>query len=89
MAKKGCAILAEQGYSTLFFCGSERGSMGFGAYARLVAEAGEETAESHVVVGDSLVDAGVTLGQRGGVAFGNHERVVGRDIERKSYVVDD
>lgn len=28
------AILAEQGYSTLFFCGSERGSMGFGAYAR-------------------------------------------------------
>ncbi|MDE6507952.1 MAG: LTA synthase family protein [Alistipes sp.] len=28
------AILASQGYSTLFFCGSERGSMGFGAYAR-------------------------------------------------------
>lgn len=28
------AILAVQGYSTLFFCGSERGSMGFGAYAR-------------------------------------------------------
>ncbi|MDE6711103.1 MAG: LTA synthase family protein [Alistipes sp.] len=28
------AILAAQGYSTLFFCGSERGSMGFGAYAR-------------------------------------------------------
>ena len=28
------AILADQGYSTLFFCGSERGSMGFGAYAR-------------------------------------------------------
>ena len=28
------AILAAQGYATLFFCGSERGSMGFGAYAR-------------------------------------------------------
>ncbi len=28
------AMLAAQGYSTLFFCGSERGSMGFGAYAR-------------------------------------------------------
>lgn len=28
------AILAAQGYSTAFFCGSERGSMGFGAYAR-------------------------------------------------------
>ncbi len=28
------AILASQGYTTLFFCGSERGSMGFGAYAR-------------------------------------------------------
>ncbi len=28
------AILAEDGYSTAFFCGSERGSMGFGAYAR-------------------------------------------------------
>ncbi|MCM1151763.1 MAG: sulfatase-like hydrolase/transferase [Alistipes sp.] len=28
------AILASQGYSTAFFCGSERGSMGFGAYAR-------------------------------------------------------
>lgn len=28
------AILAEEGYSTAFFCGSERGSMGFGAYAR-------------------------------------------------------
>lgn len=28
------ALLAAQGYSTLFFCGSERGSMGFGAYAR-------------------------------------------------------
>ncbi len=28
------AILAAQGYSTVFFCGSERGSMGFGAYAR-------------------------------------------------------
>lgn len=28
------AILADQGYSTTFFCGSERGSMGFGAYAR-------------------------------------------------------
>ncbi len=27
-------ILADEGYSTLFFCGSERGSMGFGAYAR-------------------------------------------------------
>ena len=28
------AMLADRGYSTLFFCGSERGSMGFGAYAR-------------------------------------------------------
>lgn len=28
------AILADKGYATLFFCGSERGSMGFGAYAR-------------------------------------------------------
>lgn len=28
------AILAEMGYATSFFCGSERGSMGFGAYAR-------------------------------------------------------
>ncbi len=28
------AILAGQGYSTAFFCGSEHGSMGFGAYAR-------------------------------------------------------
>ncbi len=28
------AILASQGYSTAFFCGSEHGSMGFGAYAR-------------------------------------------------------
>ncbi len=28
------AILADKGYSTAFFCGSERGSMGFGAYAR-------------------------------------------------------
>lgn len=28
------AILAGRGYSTVFFCGSERGSMGFGAYAR-------------------------------------------------------
>lgn len=28
------AILADEGYATLFFCGSERGSMGFGAYAR-------------------------------------------------------
>lgn len=28
------AILADKGYSTTFFCGSERGSMGFGAYAR-------------------------------------------------------
>lgn len=28
------AILASQGYATSFFCGSERGSMGFGAYAR-------------------------------------------------------
>ena len=27
-------ILADKGYSTAFFCGSERGSMGFGAYAR-------------------------------------------------------
>ncbi len=27
-------ILADRGYSTLFMCGSERGSMGFGAYAR-------------------------------------------------------
>lgn len=26
-------ILRERGYSTAFFCGSERGSMGFGAYA--------------------------------------------------------
>ena len=26
-------ILADRGYSTAFFCGSERGSMGFGAYA--------------------------------------------------------
>ena len=28
------AILADRGYGTLFFCGSEHGSMGFGAYAR-------------------------------------------------------
>ncbi len=28
------AMLAGQGYSTAFFCGSEHGSMGFGAYAR-------------------------------------------------------
>lgn len=28
------AILASLGYSTAFMCGSERGSMGFGAYAR-------------------------------------------------------
>ena len=28
------AMLADQGYATAFFCGSERGSMGFGAYAR-------------------------------------------------------
>jgi len=28
------ALLAERGYATVFFCGSERGSMGFGAYAR-------------------------------------------------------
>lgn len=28
------AILADKGYSTAFFCGSARGSMGFGAYAR-------------------------------------------------------
>ena len=28
------AILAGKGYSTAFFCGSEHGSMGFGAYAR-------------------------------------------------------
>ncbi len=28
------AILAEMGYSTAFYCGSEHGSMGFGAYAR-------------------------------------------------------
>lgn len=28
------AILASMGYSTAFFCGSESGSMGFGAYAR-------------------------------------------------------
>lgn len=28
------AILRDKGYETLFFCGSERGSMGFGAYAR-------------------------------------------------------
>ena len=28
------AMLADEGYSTAFFCGSERGSMGFGAYAR-------------------------------------------------------
>lgn len=28
------AILADRGYATAFFCGSEHGSMGFGAYAR-------------------------------------------------------
>lgn len=28
-------ILADEGYSTLFFCGSDHGSMGFGAYARM------------------------------------------------------
>lgn len=28
------AILRDRGYATAFFCGSERGSMGFGAYAR-------------------------------------------------------
>ena len=27
-------ILRDKGYRTAFFCGSERGSMGFGAYAR-------------------------------------------------------
>ena len=27
-------MLADKGYATAFFCGSERGSMGFGAYAR-------------------------------------------------------
>ena len=27
------AMLADKGYATLFFCGSEHGSMGFGAYA--------------------------------------------------------
>ncbi len=28
------ALLRDRGYATAFFCGSERGSMGFGAYAR-------------------------------------------------------
>lgn len=28
------SILASEGYNTMFFCGSPRGSMGFGAYAR-------------------------------------------------------
>ncbi|MDE6624433.1 MAG: LTA synthase family protein [Alistipes sp.] len=28
------AILRDRGYATAFYCGSERGSMGFGAYAR-------------------------------------------------------
>lgn len=28
------AILKEKGYETMFFCGSDHGSMGFGAYAR-------------------------------------------------------
>lgn len=28
------ALLREQGYNTLFFCGSDRSSMGFGSYAR-------------------------------------------------------
>lgn len=28
-------LLADRGYSTAFFCGSERGSMGFAAYARM------------------------------------------------------
>ena len=28
------AMLADKGYATAFFCGSEHGSMGFGAYAR-------------------------------------------------------
>ncbi|WP_295936981.1 LTA synthase family protein [uncultured Alistipes sp.] len=28
------AVLRDKGYSTAFFCGSEHGSMGFGAYAR-------------------------------------------------------
>ena len=28
------AMLKEQGYETMFFCGSDHGSMGFGAYAR-------------------------------------------------------
>ncbi len=28
------AMLADRGYATAFFCGSEHGSMGFGAYAR-------------------------------------------------------
>ena len=28
------AMLADKGYATLFFCGSEHGSMGFGAYPR-------------------------------------------------------
>lgn len=30
------AILKDKGYETMFFCGSDRGSMGFGAYARAV-----------------------------------------------------
>ena len=35
------AILADEGYRTMFFCGSDRGSMGFGAYANAagIAEA--------------------------------------------------
>ncbi len=28
------AMLRDKGYATMFFCGSDRGSMGFGAYAR-------------------------------------------------------
>ncbi len=30
------AMLKDKGYETMFFCGSDRGSMGFGAYARAV-----------------------------------------------------
>ena len=38
------AMLADKGYATLFFCGSEHGSMGFGAYAR---SAGVEPSPPH------------------------------------------
>lgn len=41
-------ILADKGYSTSFFCGSERGSMGFGAYANAAGFARNYSLEDYV-----------------------------------------